>query len=65
MYEKAINKHLYIPPQSAHPLGVINGLVSGHVFRSFKLCTDKKEALTFIQKLWNYLRSRGYNKNYL
>ena len=33
LYEKAMNLYLYIPTHSAHPPGVLTGLVSGNILR--------------------------------
>jgi hypothetical protein len=37
LYSKALNLYLYIPPHSAHPPGVLNGLVCGTIHRIFTL----------------------------
>ena len=37
LYEKAMNLYLYIPPHSAHPPGVLTGLVSGNILRIHSL----------------------------
>ena len=60
LYEKALNKHLYLPACSAHPLGVLHGLIAGHMFGAYSLCTDKKDAIASIKKLWFHLHERGY-----
>lgn len=55
MYEKKINLYLYIPPNSAHPPGVITGLVFGNVLHIHQLCSDKldisKCLVVFFQHL--------------
>ena len=37
LYEKALNLYLYIPPHSAHPPGVLTGLVLGNAHRIYTL----------------------------
>ena len=37
LFEKPLALHLYIPPHSCHPPGVIIGLVMGNVLRIFQL----------------------------
>ena len=60
MFQKPMNLHLYIPPRSAHPPGVLQGLISGWFYRCLSLCTHRSDALDNIRSLWHYLVSRGY-----
>mmetsp|Transcript_13423 Transcript_13423/g.32329 ORF Transcript_13423/g.32329 Transcript_13423/m.32329 type:complete len:711 (-) Transcript_13423:1443-3575(-) len=65
IYEKPLNLHLYIPPNSAHTPSVRTGLVTGGVFRILKLTStnsDKKKALS---KFHSYLFARGYKLKFL
>jgi hypothetical protein len=39
LYEKPLNLYLYISPSSAHPPGMITGLVFGMTLRLWKLCS--------------------------
>ena len=44
LFKKRLNLHLYIPPHSAHPPGLLPGIVYSTLFRIFTLCsceTDK------------------------
>ena len=43
LYDKLMNLYLYIPPQSAHPLEVLTGFVSGNILLIHSLCSDKEE----------------------
>ena len=43
LYEKLMNLYLYIPPHSAHPPGVLTGLVSGNILRIHLLCSDEDD----------------------
>ena len=43
LYEKAMNLYLYIPSHSAHPPGVLNGLVSGNILQIHSLCSEQND----------------------
>ena len=48
LFEKKLNRHLYIPPRSAHPPGVLRGLISGHIYRAYSLCSNPDDAHHFV-----------------
>jgi hypothetical protein len=60
LFEKALNLYLYLPPTSAHPPGVLNGLIVGMIMRIFRLTTDKTQVTSDIQEFFNRLVARGY-----
>ena len=43
LFEKPLNLHLYIPPHSAHPPGLLPGIVHSTIFRIFTLCSDPND----------------------
>ena len=46
LFEKPLALHLYIPPHSCHPPGVIIGIVMGNVLRIFQLCSRQMTLIT-------------------
>jgi hypothetical protein len=60
LYEKAMNLYLYIPPHSAHPPGVLSGLIYGNVFRIQRLCSEELERLRLMKEFYQRLLVRGY-----
>ena len=56
---------MYIPARSAHPPGVLFGIISGSVYRAYSLCSDPSDALNYLKKLWCHLRARGYSPSTL
>jgi hypothetical protein len=60
LYEKAMNLYLYIPPHSAHPPGVLFGLIYGNVFRIQRLCSEESERLRLTKEFYQRLLARGY-----
>ena len=45
LFEKPLNLHLYIPPHSAHPPGLLSGIVHSTLFRIFTLCSDPNDQI--------------------
>jgi len=62
LYEKASNLHLYIPSHSAHPPGLIRGIVYGNIFRIHTLCSDEKDCLAKTRMFFHRLLARGYQR---
>ena len=60
LYEKTLNKHLYIPFSSAHPLSVKRAFVKAERGRYHQICSDPNDALKSEQNLYRNLLKRGY-----
>ena len=45
LFEKPLNLHLYIPPHSAHPPGLLPGIVHSTLFCIFTLCSDHDDRI--------------------
>jgi hypothetical protein len=65
LYEKDLNLHLYIPPSSAHPPGLLPGLVFGNLFRIHTLCTDEVDKYNRTKLFYDRLAARGYQPQQL
>lgn len=65
LFEKPLNLYLYIPPSSAHPPGMIIGLVYGMVLRLWKLCSRVSDVQRRMKTFFRRLLRRGYSKDYL
>mmetsp|Transcript_4359 Transcript_4359/g.9463 ORF Transcript_4359/g.9463 Transcript_4359/m.9463 type:complete len:207 (-) Transcript_4359:274-894(-) len=65
LHEKALNLYLYIPPHSAHPPGVLTGLVLGNAHRIYTLCSDPAEVRRHLQNLYHRLLVRGHSSTSL
>ena len=46
LFEKPLNLHLYTPPHSAHPPGLLPGIVHSTLFQIFTLCLDRDDRMT-------------------
>jgi len=62
LYEKSLNLYLYLPALSAHPPGVLKGLVFGMVLRILRLSSDETTALEDIRRFFDRLLQRGYTR---
>ena len=65
LYEKPLALHLYLPPHSAHPPGVITGLVMGNVLRIYQLCSREQDIEQELVSFYGHLRNRGYQDSTL
>jgi hypothetical protein len=48
LFEKSQNLYLYIPPGSAHPKGMIKGLIFGNTLRIMHLCSHEGDIATHL-----------------
>jgi hypothetical protein len=55
IYKKTQNLYLYIPPSSAHPKGILHGLITGSILRYYRLCTNLADANQKMQQLYSSL----------
>lgn len=60
LYEKPLNLHLYLPPHSSHPPGVLLGLIYGNIRRIYTLCSDPGDKIARTREMLQHLLARGY-----
>lgn len=60
MYEKALYLYLYISPYSAHPTGMLTGLIIGNILQIHHLCSKWDQRLSYYNKFYHRLCARGY-----
>jgi hypothetical protein len=65
LFEKPLNLYLYIPPHSAHPPGILSGMITGYVTRVFRLTSTKTDCEASIRKFYRRLCARGYTPSRL
>ena len=63
LFEKPLNLHLYIPPHSAHPPGLLPGIVHSTLFRIFTLCSDHNDRILRTRVFFKRLQARGYKSD--
>jgi hypothetical protein len=63
-YQKDLNLHLYIPPNSAHPPSCLKGLISGEMQR-YWLQNEPQDFENIMVKFIEHLVSRGHSINNL
>jgi len=64
-YQKPINKYLYLPFSSCHPLPSLKGWITAELKRYKRLSTKKSTYKTFRNLFYIRLRNRGYPINFL
>lgn len=60
LFRKKLNRHLYIPWSSAHPLHVKKGFVKAELTRFAMICSKEEFFAEARQELYGNLRRRGY-----
>jgi hypothetical protein len=60
-----MNLHMYIPPKSAHPPGLLKGLVYGRLRTYWDQNTNPNNFAKMTKLLFNRLQLRGYSKEHL
>ena len=51
LYAKPLALHLYIPPHSCHPGGVLSGLVLGNLLQIHQLCLNETDVIKGTQAI--------------
>ena len=64
-YQKAMNLYLYIPPHSAHPPGMIKGMVYGLLRRYYEQNSGREDFLHIMSLLYKRLIWRGWDQEFL
>jgi hypothetical protein len=65
LYEKPQNLYLYIPPHSAHPPGMLSGLIHGNILRIHRLCSSITDIQQKSSQFFTRLTHRGYTNSQL
>jgi len=65
MYEKSLDLYLYIPPASAHPPGILKGLIAGTLLRIIWLMSDPIIHKKHMSNFYARLIARGYTPGVL
>jgi hypothetical protein len=60
LYEKSMNLYLYLPPHSAHPSGVLKGLIAGMLLRILRLTSNPSTRKYHVQRFFKRLIARGW-----
>ena len=60
LYEKELNLHLYLPPDSCHPPGVLKGLIFGAFHHVLSLTNSRPDQIDILRRLSQNLLRRGY-----
>jgi hypothetical protein len=65
LYQKAINKYLYIPPMSNHPISMLSNIITQELKRYCLYCSSNTDFLELAQKFKARLKNRGYTDKFL
>jgi hypothetical protein len=66
LFQKEINKYLYIPPMSNHPISLLSNIIVQELKRYCLLyCSFKSDYLDLAQKFKTRLLNRGYSEEFL
>ena len=60
-----LNLNLYIPPQSAHPPGLLPGIVHSTLIQIFTLCSDHNDRILRTKVFFKRLQARGYKSDHI
>lgn len=64
-FQKPINLHLYIPPSSAHPPGVLKSIIFGNLRRYWQQNTNSDDYTSIASQFADRLVARGYSREVL
>jgi len=65
LFEKSLHLYLYLPRASAHPPGVLKGLIAGGLLRIIRLTSNPATRKRHVQQFYQRLLARGYARAHL
>jgi len=65
IYQKALNKYLYITPESTHVPHMFSGFITGELTRYARLCSNVFAYTRIKQQFFTRLVNRGYSRRWL
>jgi hypothetical protein len=65
LYQKEINKYLYIPPMSNHPKSLLSNIIIQELKRYCLYCSLNTDYLEVAKKFRTRLLNRGYTEDFL
>ena len=65
LYQKPMNKYLFLPFQSGHPISVFRSWITCYLQRIRVLCSEDEEFEINKQNFYDRLRRRGYSEKFL
>ena len=65
LFEKPMALHLYIPPHSMHPPGVLTSHIFGSILRMFRLNSDEDDTVSDVLCLYHNFTKCGHKKETL
>jgi hypothetical protein len=65
LFQKPMNKYLYLPYSSFHSTACKRGFITGLLKTFIRCCSFKEDFYIFRRLLWFRLRARGYTRSFL
>jgi hypothetical protein len=65
LFQKDMNRYLYIPPDSFHTQSTIKGFILSEIRRARICCTNDADYITAKENLYRRLLNRGYDPSFL
>jgi hypothetical protein len=61
LFERKLNLHMHLLPLSAHPPGILRGLIFGMILRFYRLTSDPTQCEKMAKTLFGHLLARDYS----
>jgi hypothetical protein len=65
IFQKQMNKYLYIPPSSAHPTQLLRNIIRQEIIRYKLFCSEESDFLQVKNAFFRRLQKRGYTDQFL
>jgi len=65
LYKKSLSLYLYLPPGSAHPPGILKGLIAGSILQIVPLTSNPDTRKKHLSQMFTRLLAQGYTATQL